>query len=83
MPEETKNPEEVEVEIIERRDVTIYPTLTEEKKVKRITFSTPEIPPQTIEIPLEEYSPEVEEARIREAIRKFKETKPEIKRIRL
>ena len=83
MAEETTSPEEAEVHIIERKTVTIYPTLTEEKKVKRITFSTPTMPPQTIEIPLDEYSPEVEDAKIRQAIKEFKAQKPEIKRIKL
>ena len=83
MAEEFKNPEEVEVEILERRDVTIYPSLTEEKKIKRVTFVAPGMPPTTIEIPLDEYTPDVEEARIRQAIREYKESKTEVKRIKL
>lgn len=82
MPEE-KEPEEVEITILDRSEITIYPTLEKEVKVMSITFSTPDIPPLTIRIPKEKYTPEKEDEEIRKAIKEFKVAKPEVKRIKL
>jgi len=82
MPEE-KAPGEVEVRILDRSEVTTYPTLTEEKKVVSVTFTAPGIPPLTVRIPKEEYSKEREDEEIKKAIQEYKKITPEVKRITL
>ena len=82
MPEE-KNPQEIEITILDRSEITTYPTLEKEVKVMSITFTAPGIPPLTVRIPKEEYSPEKEEEEIKKAIKEYKEVKPEVKRITL
>jgi len=82
MPEE-KAPEEIEITILDRSEITTYPTLEKEVKVMSITFTAPGIPPLTVRIPKEEYSAEKETEEIRKAIKEYKEVKPEVKRITL
>jgi len=82
MPEE-KAPEEIEITILDRSEITTYPTLEKEVKVMSITFTAPGIPPLTVRIPKEEYSKEKEDEEIRKAIKEYKEAKPEVKRITL
>lgn len=82
MPEEKKG-EEIEIEILDRVEMDTYPTLEEKVVVVSTTFRAPGIPPLTVRIPKEEYSKEREDEEIRKAIRKYREVKPEIKRITL
>lgn len=82
MPE-PKLPEEVEITILDRSEITTWPTLEKEVKVMSITFTAPGIPPLTVRIPKEEYSEERETEEIRKAIKEYKEVKPEVKRITL
>ena len=83
MPPEVKPPEEVEITILDRSEIVTYPTLEKAVTVKSITFTASAIPPLTVRIPIEEYTPERETEEIRKAIKEYKETKPEIKRITL
>lgn len=82
MPEEKKG-EEIEITILDRAEMITYPTIEKEVKVMSITFIAPGIPPLTVRIPKEEYTPEREDEEIRKAIGEYKKVKPEIKRITL
>jgi hypothetical protein len=81
MPPEIKPPEEVMITILDRSEITTYPTLEKEVKVMSITFTATGIPPLTVRIPKEEYSAERETEEIKKAIKEYKEIKPEIKRV--
>lgn len=81
MPEEKEEKKELEVTILDRATVTTYPTLEKAVKVKTITFTAPDVPPLTVRIPEEEYSEELEDKKIRKAIREYKKKKPEVKKI--
>lgn len=83
MAPEVKPPEEVEITILDRSEITTYPTLEKEVKVMSITFTAPGIPPLTVRIPKEEYSKDRENEEIRKAIKEYKEVKPEVRRITL
>jgi hypothetical protein len=65
MPEEKLN-----YEIISRRLIVEYPTLTEEAKVWHTVFRYKDFPPMSIDIPEKEYSIEEEDKRIQEVIKK-------------
>jgi len=75
--------ERIQVTILDRSEITIYPTLEKEQKIVSVTFTAPGIPPLTVRIPKEEYSPEREAEEIRKAIKEYKEAKPEVREITL
>lgn len=80
MPQE-KNAEGIDVTILDRSEISTYPTVEKEVKVISITFTAPTIPPLTVRIPLEEYTVERETEEIKKAIKEYKAVKPEVKRI--
>lgn len=82
MAQEEKK-EELEITILDRSEISIFPTLEKEVRVVSVTFTAPGIPPLTVRIPKEEWSPERENEEIRKAIKEYRERKPEIKRITL
>jgi len=82
MPEE-KAPEEIDIDILDESEITTYPTLEKEVKVMSISFTAPGIPPLTVRIPKEEYTPERRKEEIRKAIKEYKEIKPKKERITL
>jgi len=69
--------EEYEVTIIGREEVTVFPRLREAVRVRMVTYVGAGLPPATIEIPVEEYTPEKEKELIREDIKRRLAFKPE------
>jgi len=82
MAEEEKK-EELEITILDRSELSTFPTLEKEVKVVSTTFTAPGIPPLTVRIPKEEWSEEKEIEEIRKAIKEYRERRPEVKRITL
>jgi len=80
MPEEKVKPE-YEVEILSRADIVTYPRLTEPVPTRRITFYHWPYPPQTVDIPIEEWSLEEERKRIRKAIEELRKAKAEVYKV--
>jgi len=58
------------VQILSRTEVVVYPKLNQPKPLVLVTYYYPPLPPATIQIPKEKYSPELERKLIREDIEK-------------
>jgi len=69
--------EKYEVTVIARDDVTTYPKLGVAVETRLITYVAAGLPPSTISIPKEEWTPELEKKLIREDIEKRLLVKPE------
>jgi len=69
--------EEYEVTIIGREEITVFPRLREAVRVMMVTYVAAGLPPDTVEIPVEEYSPELEKEVIRKRIEERLKFKPE------
>jgi len=74
--------EEYEVTILGREEITIFPRLREAVRIKAVTYVAAGLPPETVRIPLEEYSLERERELILEDIKRRLERKPETYRVR-
>jgi len=75
--------EEIEVTILSRTTITVYPRLREAKEVVMVTYTAPGIPPRTLNIPKEEWTAEHELELIKEDIKAYRARRPEVKRIKL
>ena len=73
-------PPEEEVRVF-RQEMTIFPTPGKAERVYAITFITPDLGPRTIFIPVAQWTPEVEKAKVREEIQKLRKAGPETFRI--
>jgi hypothetical protein len=62
--------EKLKYEIISRRVIVDYPSLTEEVRIVHTVFRYKDLPPMSIDIPEKEYSEELEDKRIQEEIKK-------------
>jgi len=69
--------EKYEVTVIARDDVTTYPKLGVAVETRLITYVAAGLPPSTISIPKEEWTPELEKKLIRKDIEKRLMMKPE------
>ena len=69
--------EPVEVEILDVRDVTTYPTPGEPVVTHIVTYRYADQPPRSVFIPAEEDTPEKRAKIIREDIEKMRARKPE------
>jgi len=69
--------EKYEVTVIARDDVTTYPKLGVAVETRLVTYVGAGLPPSTISIPKEEWTPELEKKLIREDIEKRLLIKPE------
>ena len=65
------------VTILRRTDLPTYPTPTEVVILRAITYQADMLPPRTIYIDKEEWTPDLEKDRIREDIEKVKAEVPE------
>jgi len=77
MEKKTEKEEKYKVTILDRRTIVTYPKLKTPAKTIAVTYTTDEIPPRTLFIPEEIWSRETEIKKIKEDIKKAKETKPE------
>jgi hypothetical protein len=75
----SKPPEE-EVRVM-RQEMTIFPQPGKAERVYAITFITSDLGPRTIFIPVSQWSPEVEKAKIKEEIARLRKATPETFRI--
>jgi hypothetical protein len=75
----SKPPEE-EVRVM-RQEMTIFPQPGKAERVYAITFITSDLGPRTIFIPVSQWSPEVEKAKIKEEIARLRKASPETFRI--
>lgn len=66
------------VTILRRTDLPTYPTPTEVVILKAITYQADTMPPRTIYIEQEKWTPEAEKAAIAEDIEKVKAAVPEV-----
>jgi hypothetical protein len=66
-----------EVKILSRVDLIMYPTPETPKRVKAVTYQSGFMPPRTVYIAEEEYSPDKEREVIGADIKKAETTKPE------
>jgi len=76
--EEEEEEEEVEVEILGREEIVLYPRLGQPMIMTIITYSAAGLPPATIEIPKAEWTLEEEQRRIKEDVKRRLEFKPEV-----
>jgi len=65
------------VTILRRTDLPTYPTPTEVVIIRAITYQADMLPPRTIYIDKDEWTPDLEKDRIREDIEKVKAEVPE------
>jgi len=63
--------------ILRRTDLPTYPTPTEVVILRAITYQADMLPPRTIYIDKDEWTPDIEKDRIREDIEKVKAEAPE------
>jgi len=69
--------EEYAVTVLSRDEVTTYPRLGEAAVTVLVTYIAAGLPPHTVHIPKDEWSPEEERKRIRASIEKRLKAKPE------
>ena len=72
-----KEKKEYDVTVISRDDVTTYPKIGVAVETRLITYVAAGLPPNTLSILKEEWTPELEKKLIREAIEKRLKAKPE------
>ena len=70
-----------EVEILAREEIVTFPKLKQPKTFIAVIYATKDLPPATIWIPKEEYSPEKEKEMIREDIIRRRQFKPEVYKV--
>jgi len=72
-----KKPEEAEEVTISRTEINVPQVTGSPKTMLYITYSTKDLPPGLIQIPKDEWTKELEVERIREDLKKRRETAPE------
>jgi len=72
---------EYEVEIIDRREIITYPRIRQPVTTIAITYVAAGLPPETLFIPKEEYTVEVEKKRIRKRIEERLAFEPEVYKV--
>jgi len=68
---------EYDVTVIARDDVKTYPKIGVEVETRLVTYVAAGLPPNTLSIPREKWTPELEKKLIREDIEKRLPVKPE------
>jgi len=69
--------ERFRVEVLRRDRITVYPKLRQPLRIYRVTYVAEDLPPATIDIPVDEWSLEREMQLVREDIERRLEFKPE------
>ena len=69
--------QEYNVTVISRDDVTTYPKVGVAVETRMVTYVAAGLPPNTLSIPKEEWTPALEKKLIREDIEKRLKAKPE------
>lgn len=78
MPEK---PEPLEIVILDEREIVTYPKIGEEARTIILTYRYADLPPRTLFIPKEEYTPERRAELIRIDVEKAKAFKPTTLRV--
>lgn len=73
--------EELKVTILSRRRLVTYPRIDTAARTILVTYMTEDLPPRTIKIPEEEWTPERENAQIRASIEGRTMREPETYRV--
>jgi len=73
-------PEEVEWTILRRTELPTWPTPEKPVMVVAVTYQVNMMPPRTIYIPKEEWTPEEEDKRVLEDIKAVRAQRPERRR---
>jgi len=70
--------ERFEVEVLRRDRITVYPKIRQPLRIYRVTYIADDLPPATIDIPVDEWSLEREKQLVRRDIERRLRFRPEV-----